>query len=359
MAFQNLTSSVLDLLRELISIPSFSRNEEKTAEQLLFFLKSRGISTQRRGNNVWAFSNLPQERKPMLLLNSHHDTVKPNPAWKRDPFQPALEKGKLYGLGSNDAGGALVSLLATFLYFHDRDDLPFHLLFAATAEEEISGPSGIASCLEEWPEIWAGIIGEPTSLDLAVSERGLIVIDGLTEGKAGHAARDEGENALYRAMEDIQRLKEFTFPKISNTLGSVKVTVTQIKAGTQHNVVPAECSFVVDVRTQDQYPNAAIVELLQAEMKWSQLTARSLRLNSSGIPMDHPLVRAGLNLGLRPYGSPTLSDQALLPFPTIKLGPGDSARSHTADEYIELKELEMGVQTYIQLLEQLKNLMIG
>lgn len=344
---------VLELLRQLIATPSFSREEGGTADLIQGFLEERGQRAYRKGHNVWAYHRPLSPDKPVLLLNSHHDTVKPNPAWQRDPFDPVVEDGRLYGLGSNDAGGPLVCLLAAFLHFRKRNDLPFNLLFAATAEEEISGANGIASCLPDWPEIWAGIVGEPTSLDMAVAERGLIVIDGLAKGKAGHAARDEGVNALYLALDDIRALKDFAFPKVSDTLGPVKVSVTQIEAGSQHNVVPAECRYVIDVRTQDRYTNAEVMKLLQQQVAHSLLTPRSLRLNPSGIAMDHPLVKAGLALGLKPYGSPTLSDQALLPFPTIKLGPGDSARSHTAGEYIELEEIERGIATYVDLLARL------
>jgi len=330
----------------------------ETAKCIRVFLEEKGMNPEQKENNVWVYAKAWDPKKPVLLLNSHHDTVKPNPGWKRDPYHPSIEEGKLFGLGSNDAGGPLVSLLSTFLHFKDRADLPFNLLFAATAEEEISGTNGIASCLEAWPEIWAGIVGEPTSLDMAVAERGLIVLDGLTKGQAGHAARNEGVNALYLALDDIQRLRDHRFDKISETLGPVKVTVTQIEAGSQHNVVPAECRFVVDVRTQECYSNAEIVAILQDQVS-SELIPRSTRLNSSGIPLDHPLARAGLEIGLNPYGSPTLSDQALLPFPTLKLGPGDSARSHTADEYIELAEIEQGVKTYIELIERLAVLASG
>lgn len=345
-----LSEKVITLLQGLIACSSFSREERNTANLMVKFLRDQGVNTYRKGNNIWAFHGNPDNGKPVLLLNSHHDTVKPNPAWKRDPFSPDVEDGRLYGLGSNDAGGPLVALLATFLHFKDRSDLPFNLLFAATAEEEVSGANGIASCLEEWPEIWAGIIGEPTSLDLAVAERGLIVIDGLAVGKAGHAAREEGINALYLALDAIDTLRNFRFPEVSSTLGPVKVSVTQIEAGSQHNVVPAECRFVVDVRTQDCYTNEEVVQILQQQVQCT-LTPRSTRLNSSGIPLDHPLAKAGLDIGLKPYGSPTLSDQALLPFPTIKLGPGDSARSHTADEYIKIEEIQEGISTYIDLLE--------
>jgi acetylornithine deacetylase len=352
MSFQILVSEAVNLLRQLISTPSLSRQEDQTACQIRDFLRDKKTDTQQKGNNLWAYSSAWDENKPTLLLNSHHDTVKPNPAWERDPFSPTMENGKLYGLGSNDAGGPLISLLATFLHFKDRMDLPFNLLFAATAEEEISGANGIASCLEEWPKIWAGIVGEPTSLDMAVAEKGLIVFDGLAKGKAGHAAREEGINAIYLALEDIQKLRSFKFPRTSDTLGPVKVTVTQIEAGSQHNVVPAECRFVVDVRTQDRYTNEEVVSILQGLVD-CELSPRSTRLNSSGISLDHPLAQAGLRIGLKPYGSPTLSDQALLSFPTIKLGPGDSARSHTAEEYIELSEIEEGIRKYIELVNAL------
>lgn len=288
----------------------------------------------------------------MLLLNSHHDTVKPVESWQRDPFEAKLEGERLYGLGSNDAGASLVALIATFLHFYEVKDLPFNLILAATAEEEISGAKGIAALLPELGPIDCGIVGEPTQLQMAVAEKGLMVVDGLARGQAGHAARQEGENALYKAMEAIQQLQQFQFHKTSDLLGPTLLQITQIQAGHQHNVVPDRCSFVIDIRTNEQYSNQEVLKLLQEKVK-VELKARSFRLNSSYIALDHPLVQQGKKLGMSTFGSPTLSDQALMPFPTLKLGCGDSARSHTADEYINITELEQGIKTYIHLLEGL------
>lgn len=342
----------IHLLEQLIETPSFSREEAPTADLITAFLEQRGLLVNRAGNNVWTRHPHWQDGRPVVLLNSHHDTVKPAASWQRDPFQAKWEGDQLFGLGSNDAGGPLISLITTFLAFKDRKDLPFNLLLAATAEEEISGPNGIVSILPVLGPIDCGIVGEPTLLDAAIAERGLIVIDGETHGVSGHAARNEGVNALYIALEDIDQLRAFHFPKQSELLGPVKVSITQIEAGTQHNVVPDRCRFVIDVRVNEQYSNQEVVGLLQAECN-SMLQARSLRLQSSGLPARHPLMLAVQACNLKTYGSPTLSDQALMPFPTLKLGPGDSARSHTADEYIRRTELEAGVHVYSQLLENL------
>lgn len=346
-----LISAAIRLLEQLISTPSFSREEGATADLIASFLAKHATTPQRQGHNVWLQNQHFDEDKPTILLNSHHDTVRPAKSWQRDPFQPTWEGDILYGLGSNDAGGPLVSLITTFLHLYERRNLPFNLVMAATAEEEISGPNGIASILDVLPPLAGGIIGEPTSLDIAVAERGLVVVDGLALGQSGHAAREEGVNALYLALEDIDRLRKYRFPKNSSLLGPVKVSVTQINAGKQHNVVPDRCSFIIDVRVNEQYTNTEVVEALQDLCIASTLTPRSLRLRSSGIAADHPLALAAATVGLHPYGSPTLSDQALLPIPTIKLGPGNSARSHTADEYIKRSEIEAGVQIYLSLLD--------
>ena len=342
------------LLEQLIRTSSFSREEDATATLLFEFLQNHQLSPQRQGNNVWVRHPHWRAGLPVVLLNSHHDTVRPAASWQRDPFGAHWEDDKLFGLGSNDAGGPLVSLIATFLALQQRQDLPFNLLLAATAEEEISGAGGIASILTELGPIACGIVGEPTSLDVAFAERGLVVIDGASTGVSGHAARAEGVNALYLALEDIDRLRNYRFPLDSTWLGPVQVSVTQIEAGTQHNVVPDRCRFVVDVRVNERYTNEEVVGQLQRICQ-SQLTARSLRLQSSSIAADHPLAQAARAAGLQPYGSPTLSDQALLPFPTIKLGPGDSARSHTAEEYIRRTEIEAGVTTYLNVLLSLFN----
>jgi acetylornithine deacetylase len=353
---------IIKLLQELIATQSFSKEEDKTADVIESFFKKQNIPTQRKGNNVWAKNahytvdeGNPEnigKGPPTILLNSHHDTVKPVKAWTHDPFLPKIEEGKLYGLGSNDAGGALVSLIAVFCKFYDKK-LPYNLVIAATAEEEISGANGIASILNDLGKIDVGIVGEPTLMQMAVAEKGLMVIDGYAHGRAGHAAREEGINAIYIALEDIDILKRFEFEKESAFLGKVKLSVTQIEAGTQHNVVPDVCKFVIDVRSNECYTNEEIYEILQKQVK-SELKPRSFRLNSSKIDQKHPLILRGLQLGLTAYGSPTLSDQALMPFDTLKIGPGDSARSHTADEFIYVKEIEEGIKMYEKLLEHLE-----
>lgn len=344
-----LSRLAIDLLVNLIKTPSYSREEERTAVLIRAFLRQAGVQPQRSGNNIWARSKHWQPNRPTVLLNSHHDTVKPGPSWTADPFGATIDGNQLTGLGSNDAGASAVALLATFLYFEQTGGLPFNLICAITAEEEISGAHGVASILPELGHIDLGIVGEPTQMALAVAEKGLVVIDGVAHGRTGHAARDEGDNALYRAIADIEKLRSFQFTDTSPVLGPVKLTVTQIAAGTQHNVVPDRCTFVVDVRTNECYTNAEVVEVLQREVQ-SKLTPRSLRLNSSCIAPGHPVVRRALALGWRCFGSPTLSDQALLPFTTVKLGPGDSARSHTPDEFILLSEIRAGVAGYIDLL---------
>ena len=347
-----LHSDAVALLKRLISTQSFSREEGDTADIIENFLKEKGYQPNRDGNNVWCVAENHQSGAPTLLLNSHHDTVKPVKAWQRDPFDPSVEGDVLYGLGSNDAGASAVSLLATFLHLSKQETLPYKLIVAITAEEEVSGSNGVASILPKLGPIEVAVVGEPTSLDLAIAERGLIVIDCKAKGKAGHAAREEGENALYKAMDDIRWFRDYRFEKNSDQLGPVKMSVTQIQAGYQHNVVPDECTFVVDVRTNECYSNQEIVDIISQHVG-SEVNPRSLRLNSSGIPLDHPLVLKAKEMGKKLYGSPTLSDQALMPFPSVKIGPGDSARSHTADEYIKLSEIRAGIETYIQLLEDL------
>jgi acetylornithine deacetylase len=349
--------TALALLRDLIRTQSYSREEGPTADLLAAFLQAQGVPVQRHLHNVWAKNRCFNPQLPTLLLNSHHDTVQPNAGYTRDPFAPDIEDGKLYGLGSNDAGGCLVALLMAFLHFYERADLRYNLIWAGTAEEEISGPNGIAALLPLLPPIDCAIVGEPTLLQLAVAEKGLMVLDCSVAGQAGHAAREEGINAIYRALQAIEWFRTYTFPQVSATLGPVKMSVTQVQAGTQHNVVPDVCRFVVDVRTTDAYSNADtlqhILEALAQALPFAvDVTARSTRLNPSGIALSHPLVQAGLALGSQPYGSPTLSDQALMPFPSLKVGPGDSARSHTADEYLHVAELAQGIHFYTNLLTQ-------
>jgi len=342
----------IDLLKKLIAIPSFSREENKTADLLEEFLKGKGISVQRKFNNVWATNKYFSPELPSILLNSHHDTVKPNPAYTLNPFESAIKEGKLFGLGSNDAGGALVSLLTVFLHYYEKENLKCNLIFAASAEEEISGTNGISVLLNDLPKIDFAIVGEPTQMQMAVAEKGLLVLDCTSHGKAGHAARDEGENAIYKALKDIEWFRNFVFPKISETLGPVKMNVTMLKAGEQHNVIPSTCEFVVDVRTTDAYSNEEILTIIAANIS-SEVKSRSLRLQPSGISLQHPIVMAGIKAGAKTYGSPTLSDQALMPWPSIKIGPGDSARSHTADEFIYSKEIEEGIELYIEILNEI------
>jgi acetylornithine deacetylase/succinyl-diaminopimelate desuccinylase-like protein len=349
---QKLDEIALGLLEQLIAIPSFSKEEEKTASVLEGFFKQYSIPCERKGNNVWARNKYFDAKLPTILLNSHHDTVRPNPGYTRDPFSPTIEDEKLYGLGSNDAGGPLVSLMATFLYFFSQQNLKYNIVMAATAEEEISGTGGIESIWELLPNIDFAIVGEPTLSKMAVAEKGLMVLDCIAKGKAGHAAREEGVNAIYVAMKDIGWFRNFSFPKVSATLGAVKMTVTIINAGKQHNVVPSECLYTVDVRVTDMYTLEEVLETIKTNVS-SSVTPRSLRMRSSGIPENHQLVAAAEKLNIEMYGSPTTSDQALIPVPSVKMGPGDSARSHTADEFIYIAELVKGIDTYIAVLNQI------
>ncbi|CAM3830096.1 M20 family metallo-hydrolase [Sphingobacterium prati] len=342
----------LALLKQLISVSSLSREEVLTAAMIEEFFKKRRIKTFRRGNNIWAYNAHYDQNKPTILLNSHHDTVKPNPGYTRDPFNPTENDGKLYGLGSNDAGGCLVSLIATFLYFYECVDLKYNFCLVASAEEEISGRNGIESVLEDIGPIDFAIVGEPTLMDLAIAEKGLMVLDCHATGVAGHAARNEGDNAVYKAIADIQWFRDYTFEKVSPTLGPVKMSVTMIQAGSQHNVVPADCSFVVDVRTTDAYTNEETLAIIKSHVS-SEVSARSTRLKASSIPEEHPIVQAGIELGRKCYGSPTMSDQALIPVPSLKLGPGDSARSHIADEFIYIDEIREGIELYIAMLQKI------
>ncbi|MEO0731658.1 MAG: M20/M25/M40 family metallo-hydrolase [Bacteroidota bacterium] len=344
----------LPLLQKLIATPSLSRQEDRTADLIEAFLCKQGLAPQRHLNNVWLRARNWQEDRPVILLNSHHDTVKPAAGYTRDPHTADIIDGKLYGLGSNDAGGALVSLISAFVELENDPSLGCNLVLAATAEEEISGSNGIAALLPLLGQIDAGIVGEPTLLDLAVAERGLVVIDGETKGVSGHAARKEGVNALYLALEDIRAIRDHAFSRPSEKLGPTSAAVTVINSGTQHNVVPDRCTFVVDLRVNEAYRNAEAVAELQAVCTSATLNPRSLRLQSSGISAKHPLVKAGLRVrpAARMYGSPTLSDQALMPFPTLKLGPGDSARSHTADEFIYVEEVAKARQMYAALLKE-------
>ena len=342
----------IDLLKRLIATPSFSKEEDKTASIIKDFFRQHSIQAEQRGNNIWGKNKYYDPSKPTILLNSHHDTVRPNQGYTRDPFSPTIADGKLYGLGSNDAGGPLVSMIATFLYFYDRQDLTHNIVLTATAEEEISGVNGIESIWSLLPKIDYAIVGEPTLTDVAIAEKGLLVLDCISHGKAGHAAREEGENAIYNAMKDIEWFRSFQFSRTSSTLGNVKMSVTIIQAGQAHNQVPPECTFTVDIRVTDAYTLEEVLGIVKENVSCS-VTPRSLRLRPSGIREDHPLIKAVKKQGKKLYGSPTTSDRALIPVPSIKMGPGDSARSHSADEFIFLKEIEEGIKSYIQLIENL------
>lgn len=349
---KELSDKAIELLKKLISIQSYSSEEDKTADLIESYLTEHGFHPQRKKNNVWAWASEKDENKPTVLLNSHHDTVKASSKWSYDPFAPTVVDGKLIGLGSNDAGGPLVSLLHTFLHLA-KSDQSYNLVFLASAEEETSGKQGVPIVLDELGKIYVGVVGEPTSMNMAVAERGLIVLDCTAHGKSGHAARAEGENALYKAMKDIEWFKTYEFDKLSEVLGKINMTVTQIQAGSQHNVVPDECKFVVDVRPNEHYTNKEVVANIKKYVD-CDVTPRSLNLNASGISKEHPIVVKGKSLGIKRYGSQTMSDQVHMPFPCIKMGPGDTHRSHTADEYIYLKEIEEGIDTYIELLNGLE-----
>lgn len=345
--------TAIDLLKQLIAIPSFSRTEDNTAEALANFFTNQGLKPQVLGNNVWVVNDHFDVSKPTLLLNSHHDTVKPNAGYTRDPFSPTIEGDKLYGLGSNDAGASLVSLISTFFHFNSRKNLAYNLVIAATAEEEISGTGGIESIWNDIPKIDCAIVGEPTEMKIAIAEKGLLVLDCITKGTAGHAARDEGENAIYNSLKDIAWFRDYQFPIVSNTLGKVKMSVTVINAGQGHNQVPAECKFVVDCRVTDAYALEEVVEIIKKNVA-CEVKPRSVRLRPSGINKNHSLVLAGKSIGKELFGSPTTSDLALIPVPSIKMGPGDSARSHSADEFVYLNEIRNGIHDYIKLIETLQ-----
>ncbi|MFY0606044.1 MAG: M20 family metallo-hydrolase [Cyclobacteriaceae bacterium] len=347
-----LPHEAIKLLKGLIEIPSISREEDKTADLIQAYFEEHGVPTERKGNNVWVKNQHLDPAKETILLNSHHDTVKPNASYTRDPFDPEELDDKLYGLGSNDAGASLVSLMMTFLYFYTQTSLKYNLVLAATAEEEISGKGGIVSILDDLGDISFGIVGEPTLMEMAVHEKGLMVLDCYSDGEAGHAARDEGNNAIYKAMKDIEWFRTFQFPKSSDTLGPIKMSVTVIDAGTQHNVVPDVCHFVVDVRTTDAYSNEETLEIIREHVS-CRVEERSTRLQPSRITKDHEIVKAAIALDTNLFGSPTMSDQALMPFPTVKMGPGDSNRSHMADEYVYTEEIKDGVMGYLMLLNKL------
>ncbi len=352
MSNQSLYQQAVVLLKNLIQTPSFSGEEDETALLIERWLHSFNIDTHRDENNIWAINKHFDANKPSILLNSHHDTVKPNKGYTNNPFEAKEEDGKLYGLGSNDAGGCLVSLMALFAHFYDKPNLKYNLILAATAEEESSSLNGLKSLLNHLPPIDFAVVGEPTQMQLAIAEKGLLVIDGYASGIAGHAAHGNTENAIYNALDDINWIRNYQFPKVSDVLGKVKMSVTQIQAGEQHNVVPAKCNFVIDVRVNENYTNQEVFDIINAHTK-SNMVPRSLHLNSSCISAEHPFVQTGIKLGRTTYGSPTSSDQVHLSCPSLKLGPGNSTRSHSANEFVYLKEIEEGINLYIQLFNEI------
>lgn len=346
----NLTNEAVNLLKALIAIPSPSREEEKAANYLQQYLENKGMETGRLGNNVWCLSPMFSLEKPTLLLNSHIDTVKPTGSWRKKPFVPTLESnGKLYGLGSNDAGASLVSLTQVFLQLCGTTQT-YNLILLASCEEEISGKNGLESALPQLPPIDFALVGEPTEMQPAIAEKGLMVLDITAIGRAGHAAREEGDNAIYKILDDIAWFRDYRFDKVSSLLGPVKMSVTMVNAGTQHNVIPDRCTFTVDIRSNECYTNHELFNEIVPHLK-CQATARSFRLGSSHVSPQHPLVRRAVELGCTPFGSPTLSDQALMPFPSMKMGPGKSSRSHTADEFIFVREIEEAIKLYLTLLD--------
>jgi acetylornithine deacetylase len=347
-----LTQDAIELLQSLIRRLSISKHENETAAILKTYLEKYCINVQTLENNVWVRNKHFDDSKPTILLNSHHDTVPANKAYTRNPLDASIEDGKLFGLGSNDAGGCLVSLLATFLYFYDKENLQYNLIFAASAEEEISGTNGIEMMYPQLGKIDAAIVGEPTQMQMAIAEKGLLVIDCTAKGKAGHAAREEGGNAIYKAIKDIEWFRNYQFDKVSDTLGPIKMSVTIINAGMQHNMVPDICSFTVDIRINELYTHEEILKVIKENVA-AEIVPRSMRMKSSSIHVSHPLVKSGIILGREMYGSPTTSDKALIVCPSLKMGPGDSARSHSADEFIYVKEIEEGIGLYIKLLENI------
>ncbi len=348
-----LQANAIDLLKQLIVTPSFSKEEDNSSALIKTFLENNEVKTEEFLYNIWAKNKYFDANKPTILLNSHHDTVKPNKGYTLDPFAAIEKDGKLFGLGSNDAGGSLVSLIATFLYFHDKEDLKYNIILAATAEEEISGHNGIEVLLPQLGKIDFAIVGEPTQMQMAVAEKGLMVLDCIANGKAGHAAREEGENSIYKAITDIEWFSSFKFEKVSDLLGPNKMSVTVIETDNKaHNVVPAQCKFVVDCRVNELYTFEEMLDIIKTNVQ-SEIKPRSTRLRSSSIALDHPIVEAGLRMKRSYYGSPTTSDKALMHFPSLKIGPGDSARSHTADEFIYIDEIKEGIELYIQLLNEI------
>ncbi|TVZ23589.1 acetylornithine deacetylase [Dokdonia sp. Hel_I_63] len=355
MSLKTQIDNAVALLQSLIETQSFSSEEDGTALLIVNWLEEKGITLSRKRNNIYAFNKHYDASKPLLLLNSHHDTVKPNKGYTRDPYNAEIKDGKLYGLGSNDAGASLVGLLTAFVHFYEREGMSHNIVIVASAEEESSGPNGLNSMLAHLPEIDVAIVGEPTLMNLAIAEKGLVVFDAVVKGTAGHAAHIKENMAIYNVIETLQWFENITFDKVSETLGATKVTVTQINAGSQHNVVPSQVELVIDVRVNEHYSNQEIADYMVANVPCDTIQPRSLRLNSSRIPKEHKLVQAGIALGRETYGSPTLSDQACLSCPSLKLGIGDSTRSHMADEFVYVHEIEQGIPLYIELLEKFLN----
>ena len=351
MTAQQYTGEAVSLLSHLIATPSVSRDEHRAADIMEEELARCGFTPHREANNVWANGPCQREDRPTLLLNAHIDTVKPVASYTRNPYEPSLEDGTLYGLGSNDCGGGLVSLLQVFRELSASERCPYNLVYLASAEEEVSGKDGISRVLPLLPHVDVAIVGEPTGMQPAVAEKGLMVVDITAHGKSGHAARNEGVNAIYEALDDLCWIRSHRFDRVSQFLGPTKMQATVVNAGTQHNVVPDECKIVVDVRTNELYTNEEVFDIISSHCK-SECRARSFRLHSSRIDLNHPLVERCVALGLQPFGSPTLSDQALMPFASLKLGPGQSARSHSANEYIKVSEIEHAIGLYLRLLER-------
>ncbi len=351
MTAQQYTGEAVSLLSHLIATPSVSRDERRAADIMEEELTRCGFTPHREANNVWAIGSCQREDRPTLLLNAHIDTVKPVASYTRNPYEPSLEDGTLYGLGSNDCGGGLVSLLQVFRELSASERCPYNLVYLASAEEEVSGKDGISRALPLLPHVDVAIVGEPTGMQPAVAEKGLMVVDITAHGKSGHAARNEGVNAIYEALDDLCWIRSHRFDRVSRFFGPTKMQATVVNAGTQHNVVPDECKIVVDVRTNELYTNEEVFDIISSHCK-SECRARSFRLHSSRIDLNHPLVERCVALGLQPFGSPTLSDQALMPFASLKLGPGQSARSHSADEYIKVSEIEHAIGLYLRLLER-------
>ena len=349
----NITLEAVELLKQLIATPSVSRDETAAADFMQRFMQEKGLCPQRHGNNVWTVCPDFDESKPTIMLNAHIDTVKPVNGWTHDPFTPEMgdDGDMLYGLGSNDDGGSLVALLETYMLMLSKER-GYNIIYLASCEEEVSGKGGVECVLPLLPKIGLGIVGEPTGMQPAIAEKGLMVIDATAHGKAGHAARNEGENAIYKALDDIKWISSYEFPRKTDLLGPVKMSVTIVNAGTQHNVVPDKCVFTIDVRSNECYTNEEIFAEIERNIK-SVPVARSFRLSSSRIESDHPFVVRCKDMGLTPFGSPTLSDQALMRFPTVKIGPGQSSRSHTADEFIRISEIDDAISIYVELLTEL------